>query len=131
MRVADVSAAVKRLAAETRPARIVLCGRADAALIVCLVAAIDPTITHVAVEGLPLSFLPFFEAAGRPINAASILPGLLRDFGDVPDILAEVAPRRVLVSAGVGKLPRRLPSVDATERSIGKEPGGLLDWLGN
>ena len=76
-----------------------------------------------------LSFLPLFAAEGRPINAASILPGLLRDFGDVADILAEIAPRRVLVSAGVGTLTRRPPSADVTDRSIVTEPSGLLDWL--
>src|SRR5262249_36281443 len=77
MRVTDISAAVKRLSADLRPARIVLCGRADAAIVACFAAAVDPTVTHVAVEGLPLSFRPLFESAGRPINAASILPGLL------------------------------------------------------
>ena len=35
-----------------------------------------------------LSFRPLFSAEGTPINAASILPGLLRDFGDVADVLA-------------------------------------------
>lgn len=130
IRVTDVAAAVKRLSTDIRPARIVVCGRADAAIVGCLAAAIDPTITHAAVEGLPLSFRPLFEAAGRPINAASVLPRLLRDFGDVTEILDAIAPRKVLLSAGVGKLPRPSTSAVATERSLVKEPGLLLDWLG-
>jgi pimeloyl-ACP methyl ester carboxylesterase len=129
MRVTDVSAAVRQFAEKWRPARIVLCGRSDAALVACLAAATDPGVTGVAVEGLPLSFVPFFDGIGRPVNAASILPGLLRDFGDVADILAAIAPRKVLVSAGVGELARRSPSVEVTERSMVKEPGVLLDWL--
>jgi dienelactone hydrolase len=129
MRVTDVSAAVRQLAKTRQPARVVLCGRADAALVACLTAATDPGVSRVAVEGLPHSLVPLFDATGRPVNAASILPGLLRDFGDVADILAEIAPRRVLVSAGVGTLTRRPPSADVTDRSIVTEPSGLLDWL--
>lgn len=130
MRVTDVSAAVKRLIADRRPSRIVVCGRADAALVVCLAAAVDPTITHVAVEGLPLSFRPLFDAAGRPINAASILPGLLRDFGDVPEILDTIAPRKVLVAAGDGRLPRRIASVEMSEQSFVTSPDKVIAWLG-
>ena len=37
-----------------------------------------------------LSFRPLFAADGFPINAASILPGLLQKFGDVADILAQM-----------------------------------------
>ena len=86
-------------------------------------------MTRVAVEELPLSFVPLFDGVGRPINAASILPGLLRDFGDVADVVAEIAPRKVLVSAGVGTLTRRPPSAEVTARSMVKEPPLLLDWL--
>ena len=129
MRVADIASAVKRLAGATPPARVVLCGRSDAALVACLAAATDPGVTRVAVEGLHLSFVPLFDGVGRPVNAASILPGLLRDFGDVADILAEIAPRKVLVSAGVGRLTRRPPSAEVTDRRFVTEPGLLLDWL--
>jgi pimeloyl-ACP methyl ester carboxylesterase len=129
MRVTDVSITLRRLAEKGKPARVVLCGRADAALVACLTAATDPAVTRVAVEGLPLSFVPLFDGVGRPINAASILPGVLRDFGDVAEILAEIAPRTVLVSAGVGTLPRRPPSAEFSDRSMVKEPGLLLDWL--
>ena len=40
---------------------------------------------------------------GAPINAASILPGILQRFGDVAEVLAQVAPRKVLVAAGAGE----------------------------
>jgi hypothetical protein len=129
MRVTDVSAAVKQFVERWQPARVVLCGRSDAALVACLAAATDPAVTMVAVEGLPLSFVPLFDSVGRPINAGSILPGLLRDFGDVADIMAEIGPRKVLVSAGVGTLAVRPPSAKVTDRSIVKEPGLLVDWL--
>ncbi len=129
MRVTDVSAAVKRLTGAARSARVVICGRSDAALVACLAAATDPGIAGVAVEGLPLSFAPLFDGVGRPVNAASILPNLLRDFGDVGDILAEVAPRKVLIAAGAGTLARRPPSVEVSDRHFVAEPHLLLDWL--
>jgi dienelactone hydrolase len=130
MRVTDVLAAIRKLTGKAKPARVVLVGRADAALVACLAADVEPAVTHVAAEGLLLSFLPLFEPEGRPINAASILPGLLRDFGDTADILAEIAPRKVLAAAGVGALARRVPSVEVTDRGFVQNPPVLLDWLG-
>jgi dienelactone hydrolase len=130
MRVTDVLAAVRKLTEKAMPTRVVLCGRADAALVAVLAAAVEKAVGAVAVEGLPLSFLPLFEEAGRPVNAASILPNLLRDFGDVADVLAEVAPRKVFAAAGVGKLPRPLRSVTLADHGFTTEPAALLDWLG-
>src|SRR5262249_50029444 len=128
MRVADVSAAIKKRVG-TPPGRVVLCGRADAALVACLAAATNPAVNAVAVEGLLLGFEPLFEGVGRPVNAASILPALLRDFGDVADVLSEIAPRKMLVAAGIGTLPRRPASVEVTERRFVTEPRVFLDWL--
>src|SRR5262249_27662029 len=84
----------------------------------------------VAAEGLPLSFWHFFHPIGKTINAASVLPNLLRDFGDMSAILAEVAPRKVLLAAGIGKLSRQPQSVALTDRSFAETPATLLDWLG-
>ena len=130
MRVTDVLAAVRKLTEKAKPSRVVLCGRGDAALVAVFAAAVERGVGAVAVEGLPLSFLPLFEEVGRPVNAASVLPNLLRDFGDVADVLAEIAPRKVLVAAGVGKLPRPLPAVTLADRGFTTEPAVLLDWLG-
>ena len=77
MRVTDVQAAVRKLAVQTKRSRIVLCGRRDAALVACLTAAIEPSVTHVAMEQMPLTYRWYFDPSGRPINAASILPSML------------------------------------------------------
>ena len=129
LRVADVLAALPKLTAKTKPRRVVLCGRRDAALVACLAAAVEPKISGVATEELLLSFLPLFAAEGRPINAASILPDLLRSFGDVVEVLAAIAPRRVLIAAGVGELPRALTAVTNAKGKFSEDARLLTDWL--
>jgi hypothetical protein len=94
-----------------------------------LAAAVEPRIDRVAVEDAILSLLPLFEPEGQAINAASVLPGILRDFRDIPDVLAEVAPRKVLAAAPRGALGRRLPSVRVIAEPFTTDPGRLLDWL--
>jgi hypothetical protein len=131
MRVADVLATITVFAKSNKPKRIVLCGRRDAAVVALFAAAIEPAVTHLAIEEMPLSYLPLFEADAKPVNAASIVPKLLRDYGDLPDVLAAIAPRPVLGSACTGKLPRDMASVRLTEKKITAEPQVFVDWLGS
>ncbi len=109
LRVADVLAAVSKAVAEKTPGRIVLCGRRDAALVGLFAAAIEPRVAAVAVEEMLGSFESLFSPPGRPINAASIVPGLLRDFGDIGDVVNRIGPRRVLLCALLGPLPDSQP----------------------
>jgi hypothetical protein len=129
MRVADVLKAVAEVRGDMKPARVVLCGRKDAALIACFAAAVDPGIDAVAIEDMPLSYRSLFAAEGSAINAASILPRVLRDFGDISAVLAAVAPRKVLASAPVGKPDRPVASLDQTDKQFTANPAVLLDWL--
>jgi cephalosporin-C deacetylase-like acetyl esterase len=129
MRVTDVIVAVNRLGVQEQPRRIVVCGRRDGALVAALAAAVEPAITHLATEQLLLSFRSLFVDRGVPINAASILPGLLERFGDMPDILAQVAPRKVLITAGCGESPRTLASVRTERAAFSSKPRMLIDWL--
>jgi hypothetical protein len=129
MRVADVLAALARVKETMKPGRVILCGRRDAALVACLAAAVSKDVEAVAVEDMALSFLPLFDAAGQAVNAASILPRLLAAFRDLPDVLAALAPRRVLAAALPGKADVHLANVYVTERSFAKEPPVLLSWL--
>jgi dienelactone hydrolase len=129
MRVSDVQAAVRKLAAETRRPRIVLCGRRDSALVACLTAAVEPSITHVAVEQMPLTLRQYFDPVGRPINAASILPCLLRDYGDVEQVLAALAPRPILSAAGLGATAQALPALTRSRERFTENPVVFTDWL--
>jgi hypothetical protein len=97
--------------------------------VACLAAAVEVSVGGVAAEELLLSFLPLFAAEGRPINSASILPGLLRDFGDVTDVLAAIAPRPVLVAAGVGESSGSHRSLKTAEGRFTADARLLTDWL--
>jgi hypothetical protein len=112
-----------------QPRRWVLCGRRDAALIVTLAAVIEPSITHVATEAMLPSFRLLFASRGVPINAASILPGILERFGDIDDILAQIAPRRTFIAAGVDERYRGMPYVTVTRELFTKDARLLVDWL--
>ncbi|HEY7426381.1 MAG TPA: hypothetical protein VH682_19265, partial [Gemmataceae bacterium] len=129
MRVADVLKAAAKVRADTKAARLVLCGRRDAALVVCFAAAVDPTIQAVAVEQMPLSYWPLFEAEGQAINAASILPRMLRDFGDLAAVLNAIAPRKVLAAAATGKPDQPVANLDQTDKRFTADAGVLIDWL--
>jgi dienelactone hydrolase len=132
MRVSDVLSAVRKIQAESiRPMRrrVVLCGRREAALTAVFAAAVEPDIHQVATEEMRLSFLPLFGANGNPINAANILPGLFRGFGDIEDVLAKIAPRKVLVAAGVGEVGRRIQSIQAAKEGFTMNPRILTEWL--
>jgi hypothetical protein len=76
-----------------------------------------------------LSFRPLFSERGFPINAASILPGLWQHFGDVAEVLAQIAPRQVLAAAGIGELPRRLPNVQTLSRPFSRDAQFLAEWI--
>ena len=128
MRVADVLTAVQQIKQQAQVKRLVLCGRRDAALIACLAAALEPAITHVAAEEMLLSLRMLFAEEGRPINAASIVPGLLARFGDIAEILAQIAPRPILLAAGTGKnIPDK--SITAVEDRFSTSAQVLTDWL--
>jgi hypothetical protein len=98
-------------------------------MVACLAAALEPRADRLAVEEAWLSLLPLFDAQGRAVNAASILPGLIRDFGDLPEVLAGLAPREVFAAAPRTPLGRRLAHVRVAEEPFTTRPERLLDWL--
>jgi hypothetical protein len=78
---------------------------------------------------MSLSYWPLFEATGRPVNAASLLPRVLRDFGDIAAVLAACAPRPVLAAAATGDSDRAVSNLTRTDRKFTADAGMLLDWL--
>jgi hypothetical protein len=131
MRVTDVVAAVRKIIDPTRPRRVVVCGRRDAALTACFAAAVEPAIELVATEEMILCFRALLSATAAPINAASILPDLLQRFGDITDVLAEIAPRRILVAAGVGTALPSTRHVQSAQGRFSEESQLLTNWIGD
>jgi cephalosporin-C deacetylase-like acetyl esterase len=127
MRVTDVLAAVGKHKEKSN--RLVLVGRRDAALVAAFAAAVEPAIHAVAVDEMLLSFWPFFEPTGPVVNAASLLPGLFRDFGDLPDVLNAIAPRKVLAAAPLNKPEREVKALRIVEKSLVKDPLQMIGWL--
>ena len=78
-----------------------------------------------------LSFRALLSATSAPINAASILPDLLERFGDITDVLAEIAPRRILVAAGVGTALPSSRQVQLATRSVQRRFEFADDWIGD
>jgi hypothetical protein len=70
-----------------------------------------------------------FEADGKPINAASILPRLLRDFGDIAAVIAAIAPRPMLAAAPTAKPDRPLTNLDQSDKRFTSDAQVLIDWL--
>jgi cephalosporin-C deacetylase-like acetyl esterase len=129
MRVTDVQMALRKLTSQRKWSRIILCGRRDGALIACLTAAIEPSITDVALQQMPLSYRNYFDPVGRPINAASIVPSMLRDYGDIGHVLAAIAPRRMLSAGGIGKTDQSLQALQQVDDLFTENPALLTDWL--
>jgi len=87
-----------------------------------MTAAIEPSITHVAVEQMPLTYRWYCDPVGRPINAASVLPNLLRDYGDLDEVLADIAPRKMLSAGGLGDFSRQVPTLQKADRLLTENP---------
>jgi hypothetical protein len=129
MRVADVVLAASQLTARVVPRRTILCGRRDAGLVALFAAAVEPRIAGAAVEETRLTYLPLFEVQGQPINASELAPGLLRDFGDIPEILAQISPRQILAAACPGPLTGGPDSVRSIDQRFSMNAELLLTWL--
>ncbi len=71
-----------------------------------------------------------FADEGRPINAASILPGLLQSFGDLAEVVAEIRPRKLLVAGGGREQHASIPAGSVQERRFTQDVAVLANWLG-
>jgi hypothetical protein len=95
-----------------------------------MAASIEPMISGVAVEEIPESFMSLLSESAAPLNAASIVPGLLADFGDIPEILDTVSPRKTLISKTSVKLnPKSAGSVRIEKNKFSTNPNLIIDWL--
>ena len=76
-----------------------------------------------------LSYRPLLEPTGHPINATNLVPGLLRDFGDMSDVLRLITPRKVLVAAPRYSDADAPPGVAISRARFSQAPEILTQWL--
>jgi dienelactone hydrolase len=97
---------------EVDPKRVGITGRGWAGTIALFAAASDSQLAWAAVEGIPASFgeIATSELYAQPVSLT--VPGVLKDF-DLPDVVAAVAPRRLLVLNPTDAVVRRLARGDA------------------
>ena len=84
--------AVLETRADVDPARIAVLGKGHGGVLALVLAALEPKVEKVAVEGTVLSYLDIVRARHHEGLTAAFVPGVLRDF-DLPDLAAVIAPR--------------------------------------
>jgi cephalosporin-C deacetylase-like acetyl esterase len=81
------------------PPQVILLGDGPGGFVSLAAGAIDRRVTTVATVGTLASFLTDVPYVGQPLGIMA--PGIVRHVGDVADLAALVAPRRVLLAGGV------------------------------
>lgn len=114
MRVRDALGVAEYVRArpEVDSKKIGITGRGWAGTIALLAAAADSQLAWAAVEGIPASYgeVAMSELYAQPVSLT--VPGVLKDF-DLPDVVAALAPRRLLVLNPTDAVVRRLARGDA------------------
>lgn len=97
--VDDVRHVLDAVAGMSPKGDVALVGTGPASLVALSAGALDSRVTHVATVGGLTSFVsdePYTEQ-----RLGTIVPGILRDAGDVAQLAALLAPRRLVVAGGV------------------------------
>jgi cephalosporin-C deacetylase-like acetyl esterase len=81
------------------PKQVAVIGRGPAGLVALSAAATDPRITHVAAVESLASYVTDVPYEGQRLGL--MVPGILRDVGDVTHLAALAAPRRLVIAGGV------------------------------
>jgi hypothetical protein len=109
-RVRDVLAVVNAIAMHLGTQRIKVAARGALTVPVLFAAAIDPRIAELHLAGGLISYRSIIEAEEYSHPFANFLPGILAHT-DLPEIAAELAPRRVVMAG----------PVDAADRPVALE----------
>ena len=119
MRVWDALKVVDQARSRTDadPARITLVGQNWSGLTALLAGALDTRISRVALSDVALSYGKTARAEVYAFPVSLMLPGALLDF-DLPDILASLAPRQILVLNPLDPLNGKLDAQEA-EQELG------------
>jgi hypothetical protein len=89
-----------------RPRETTLVGIGPGGLVALTAAAVDPRVAKVVAVGSLASFVSDEPYRGQRLGV--MVPGLLREVGDVAHLAALIAPRRVVIAGGVSGGGRRI-----------------------
>ena len=81
------------------PGEILVAGIGPAGVVAVCSAALDSRITSVAASGMLASYVTEQPYQGQRLGI--LVPGILRDAGDVAHLAALIAPRRLVIGGGV------------------------------
>jgi hypothetical protein len=81
------------------PGEILVAGVGPAGLLAICSAALDSRITTVATSGMLASYVTDPPYQGQRLG--TLVPGILRDAGDIGHLAALIAPRRLVIGGGV------------------------------
>lgn len=132
LQLEDALGAFELLAArdDVDAGRIGVVGKGVGGILALYLAALEPRVARVAVEGSVTSYMAIARAPLHEGLTGAIVPGVLRDF-DLPDLAAAVAPRPLWIvdprtATGAVVAPERArdeyaPAVRAYERAGARE----------
>jgi cephalosporin-C deacetylase-like acetyl esterase len=98
-----------RSRSEVDSQRVGIIGRGWAATVALFAAAVDPHLGWAVLEGAPNSYGEIARAEEYAQPVSLMLPGVLQDF-DLPDVLAGLAPRPLLILNPTDALVRKMSS---------------------
>ncbi len=126
------------------PKEVLVAGTGPAGLVAISAAALDSRITDVAALDTLAGYVTEEPFEGQPLGI--MVPGILRDVGDVPHLASLVAPRRLVIAGGVAGNGKPLDAAEleeafsATRRAYelekaagalrvegSSDPGGVVD----
>lgn len=99
--------AVARVRNGKLPCQVDLVGRGPAGLVALAAGTLDDRIHRVAMDGTLVSYVSEHPYRGQRL--ALMVPGILREVGDVPHWAACLAPRPLIVAGGVRGNGERVP----------------------
>ncbi len=91
---------------------VILLAPGSAGVVAIVVAALDSRIDGVAVLGSLASYVSDAPYQGQRMGIFA--PGILRDAGDLPHLMALIAPRKLVIAGAVDGRGRRLETEEST-----------------
>ncbi len=99
LRVADLLASCEWAAGHVAVTRVEVVGRHLGALVCLMAAVLDDGISRVVLDELPMTLIPPSDSAD-PARLFTLVPNLISDVGDIPQLLGLIAPRACDVRYG-------------------------------